>query len=72
MRCQAPAWTDPLACPSAGRDLDRPREALKLVRRRMTELGRDDFFAGGNIFVYYSPEQTRAVAEEERQQAVRE
>ncbi|MCP4654142.1 MAG: hypothetical protein GY856_01855, partial [bacterium] len=43
---------------------------LELVRRRMTELGRDDFFAGGNMFVYYSPEQAQAVAEEERQLAL--
>lgn len=43
---------------------------LELVRRRMTELGRDDFFAGGNMFVYYSAEQAQAVAEEERQLAL--
>jgi len=43
---------------------------LELVHRRMAELGRDDFFAGGNIFVYYPPEQARAVAEEERQLAL--
>ncbi len=43
---------------------------LELVRRRMLELGHDDFFAGGDMFVYYSAEQARAVAEEERQLAL--
>jgi len=31
----------------------------------MAEQGRTDFFAGANIFVYYSVEQAREVAEEE-------
>ncbi len=40
---------------------------LSLVRVRMLELGRTDFYAGGDMFVYYSVEQARAVAEEQRQ-----
>ncbi len=40
---------------------------LELVRYRMMELGHRDFFAAGDMFVYYSEEQARAVAEEERQ-----
>ncbi len=43
---------------------------LSLVRVRMLELGRTDFFSGGDMFVYYSVEQARAVAEEERQLAL--
>ncbi len=43
---------------------------LELVYRRMVELGREDVFIGGDMFVYYSPEQARAVAEEERQLAL--
>ncbi len=43
---------------------------LELVSRRMLELGREDFFAGGDMFVYYSTEQARAVAEEGRQRAL--
>ncbi len=37
----------------------------QLIRRAMAEQGRTDFFAGANIFVYYSVEQAREVAEEE-------
>jgi Uma2 family endonuclease len=36
-----------------------------LLRQAMAEQGRTDFFAGANIFVYYSVEQAREVAEEE-------
>jgi Uma2 family endonuclease len=36
-----------------------------LIRQAMEEQGRTDFFAGANIFVYYSMEQAREVAEEE-------
>jgi Uma2 family endonuclease len=36
-----------------------------LIRRVMGEQGRTDFFTGGNMFVYYSVEQAREVAEEE-------
>ncbi len=43
---------------------------LHLIDVRMQELGRTDFFAGGDMFVYYSVEQARAVAEEERQLAL--
>ncbi len=43
---------------------------LELVRWRMLELGHEEFFVGGDMFVYYSPEQARAVAEEERQLAL--
>ncbi len=43
---------------------------LELVNRRMLELGHEDFFAGGDMFVYYSTDQARAVAEEERQLAL--
>ncbi|MFL6232379.1 MAG: Uma2 family endonuclease [Thermoanaerobaculia bacterium] len=35
-----------------------------LLRQAMAEQGRTDFFAGANIFVYYSVEQAREVAEE--------
>lgn len=35
-----------------------------LLRQTMAEQGRTDFFAGANIFVYYSVEQAREVAEE--------
>ena len=43
---------------------------LELARWRMLELGHDDFFLGGDMFVYYSVEQAQAVAEEERQLAL--
>jgi Uma2 family endonuclease len=43
---------------------------LSLIRSRMLELGRADYFAGGDMFVYYSTEQAQAVAEEERQLAL--
>ncbi len=43
---------------------------ISLIRSRMLELGRTDFFAGGDMFVYYSVEQAQAVAEEERQLAL--
>lgn len=36
-----------------------------LICQAMAERGRTDFYAGGNMFVYYSIEQARAVAEEE-------
>ena len=35
-----------------------------LLRQAMAEQGRTDFFAGANIFVYYSVEQAREIAEE--------
>ena len=35
-----------------------------LIRRTMAEQGRTDFYVGANIFVYYSVEQAREVAEE--------
>jgi Uma2 family endonuclease len=35
-----------------------------LLRQAMADQGRTDFFAGANIFVYYSVEQAREVAEE--------
>ena len=37
-----------------------------LIRQAMVEQGRTDFFAGANIFVYYSVQQAWEVAEEER------
>ncbi len=40
---------------------------LELVRFRLKELGCDDAFVGADMFVYYSTEQARVVAEEERQ-----
>ncbi len=43
---------------------------LELARNRMLELGHRDFFLNGDMFIYYSPEQARAVAEEERQLAL--
>ncbi len=43
---------------------------ISLIRSRMLELGRADYFAGGDMFVYYSVEQAQAVAEEERQLAL--
>ncbi len=43
---------------------------LELARQRMLELGHEDVFAGGDMFIYYSTEQARAVAEEERQLAL--
>ena len=36
----------------------------KLIRVAMAEQGRTDFYTGGNMFVYYSLEQARAVSEE--------
>src|SRR5947199_10734615 len=36
-----------------------------LIRQAMAEQGRTDFYTGANMFVYYSMEQARAVAEEE-------
>jgi Uma2 family endonuclease len=38
---------------------------VHLIRRVMAEQERTDFFAGGDIFVYYSVEQAREVAQEE-------
>ncbi len=43
---------------------------LELVRHRMRSLGHEDAFVGADMFVYYSLEQARAVAEEERQLAL--
>ncbi len=43
---------------------------ISLIRSRMSELGRTDYFTGGDMFVYYSVEQAEAVAEEERQMAL--
>jgi Uma2 family endonuclease len=40
---------------------------LHLIRRAMAEQERTDFFAGGDLFVYYSVEQARQVALEEEQ-----
>src|ERR1043166_8909399 len=37
----------------------------ELIRQTMVEQGRTDFYLGGNMFVYYSVEQAREVAEEE-------
>ncbi|HSN85328.1 MAG TPA: Uma2 family endonuclease [Thermoanaerobaculia bacterium] len=37
---------------------------LDLIPEAMAEQGRTDYFAGGNMFVYYSPEQAREVWEE--------
>ncbi len=36
----------------------------KLFRQAMAEQGRTDFYTGGNMFVYYSVDQARAVSEE--------
>ncbi|HEV7504834.1 MAG TPA: Uma2 family endonuclease [Thermoanaerobaculia bacterium] len=36
----------------------------RLIRQAMAEQGRADFYAGGNMFVYYSVEQARDVSEE--------
>jgi Uma2 family endonuclease len=36
-----------------------------LIRKVMAEHGRTDFYTGANMFVYYSVEQAREVAEEE-------
>jgi Uma2 family endonuclease len=36
----------------------------ELIGQAMAEQGRTDFYTGGNMFVYYSYEQARAVAEE--------
>jgi Uma2 family endonuclease len=36
-----------------------------LIRQAMAKQGRTDFYTGANMFVYYSVEQARAVAEEE-------
>lgn len=35
---------------------------IELIRQTMAERGRTDFFTGGNMFVYYSPEQARDIA----------
>jgi Uma2 family endonuclease len=35
-----------------------------LIQQAMAEQGRTDFYAGGNMFVYYSLDQARAVSEE--------
>ncbi len=43
---------------------------LELARLRMAQLGLERAFAGGDMFVYYSLEQARAVAEEEHQLAL--
>lgn len=37
---------------------------IDLIGQTMAERGRTDFFAGGNMFVYYSHEQARGVARE--------
>jgi hypothetical protein len=37
-----------------------------LLRQAMAEQGRTDFFTSANIFVYYSRQQAREVAEEEK------
>ena len=37
---------------------------IDLIGQAMDERGRTDFFASGNMFVYYSPEQARGVARE--------
>ena len=36
----------------------------KLILQAMAEQGRTDFYTGGNMFVYYSVEQARAVSQE--------
>jgi Uma2 family endonuclease len=38
----------------------------EVIRLRMKELGRSDFYVGGNMFVYYSAEQAREVAKTKR------
>jgi len=38
----------------------------ELIRQVLVERGRTDFYVGANLFVYYSVEQARAVAEEVR------
>jgi Uma2 family endonuclease len=43
---------------------------IELARWRMLELGHRDFFLNGDMFLYYSLDQARAVAEEERQLAL--
>jgi Uma2 family endonuclease len=35
---------------------------IDVVRQAMVERGRADFFVGGNMFIYYSVEQARAIA----------
>jgi Uma2 family endonuclease len=35
---------------------------LDVIRHAMASRGREDFYAGGNMFVYYSPKQARDVA----------
>ena len=53
---------------SDGEPLDSPWHRsqisllLDVIGQAMAERGRDDFFAGGNMFVYYSYEQARDVA----------
>jgi Uma2 family endonuclease len=43
---------------------------IELIRFRMLELGQTDVFVNGDMFCYYSQEQAREVAEEERQIAL--
>jgi Uma2 family endonuclease len=38
----------------------------EVIRRRMKELGRRDFYVGGDMFVYYSVEQAREVARKKK------
>jgi Uma2 family endonuclease len=38
----------------------------EVICERMKELGRSDFYVGGNMFVYYSVEQARKVAKEKK------
>ena len=40
---------------------------LDVLWMLMLELGRRDYYAGGDMFVYYSPEQAQDVVEEQRQ-----
>lgn len=44
----------------------------EVIGQAMAEQGRTDFYAGMNMFVYYSVEQARAVAEEEEGKRLRE
>ena len=39
---------------------------IEVIRQAMAERGRTDFFAGGNMFVYYSVEQARDIADGQR------
>jgi Uma2 family endonuclease len=53
---------------SDGIPLDSHRQRIQMnllidvIGQAMAALGRNDFFASGNMFVYYSPEQARDVA----------